>query len=89
LLSFGANLLLSNNITINIHRNIILSVVLCGSETWLPTLRDERRLGAFENRVLREMFGPKRDEVTGEWKKLHNEELKELYFSTNIFRVIK
>jgi len=52
-------------------------------------LREERRLRAFENRVLRRIFGPKRDEVTGEWKKLHNEELNDLYFSTNIVRAIK
>jgi hypothetical protein len=52
-------------------------------------LREERRLRVFENRVLREIFGPKRDEVTGEWRKLHNEELHNLYSSSNIVRVIK
>jgi hypothetical protein len=52
-------------------------------------LREERRLRVFENRVLRRIFGPKRNEVTGEWKKLHNEELNNLYFSPNIVRVIK
>jgi hypothetical protein len=55
----------------------------------LLTLREERRLRVFENRVLRRIFGPKRDEVTGEWRKLHNEELNDLYSSPNIVRVIK
>ena len=55
---------------IKIYRTIILLVVLYGSETWSLTLRDERRLRVFENRVLRRVFGPKRDEVTGEWRKL-------------------
>ena len=64
-----------------------MTVVLYGSETWSLTLREERRLRGFENRVLR-IFGPKRDEVTGEWRKLHNEELNDLY-SPNIVRVIK
>jgi hypothetical protein len=58
-------------------RTIILSVVLYGCETWSLTLRDERRLRVFENRVLRRVFGPKRDEVTGEWRKLHNEDLSD------------
>jgi hypothetical protein len=62
-------------------------VVLYGCETWSPTLREELRL--FENRVLRIIFGPKRDEVTGDWRKLHNEELHNLYSSPNIIRVIK
>ena len=57
---------------------IILPVVLYGCETWSLTLRDERRLRVFENRVLRRVFGPKRDEVTGEWRKLHNEEFSDL-----------
>ena len=59
---------------IKIHKTIIL-LFLYGGETWSLTLREERRLRAFENRVLRRVFGPKRDEVTGEWRKLHNEEL--------------
>jgi len=63
--------------------------VLYGCETWSPTLREERRQWVFENRVLRRIFGPKRDEVTGEWRKLHNEELIDLYSSPNIVRVIK
>ena len=60
--------LLSKNLKIKIHRNIILPVVLYGCETWSLTLREERRLRLFENRVLRKVFGPKRDEVTGEWR---------------------
>ena len=60
-----------------------------GCETWSITLREERRLRLFENSVLRRIFGPKRDEVTGEWRKLHNEELNYLYCSPNIVRVIK
>ena len=81
--------LLSKNVKISGCRNIILRVVLCGYETWSVTLREERRLRVFENRVLRRIFGPKRDEVTGEWRKLHNEDLNYLYCSRNIVRVIK
>ena len=81
--------LLSKNLKIKIYRTIILAVVLYGCETWSLTLRQERRLRVFENRVLRRIFGPKRDEVTGEWRKLHNEELDNLYSSPNIVRVIK
>ena len=64
-------------------------MVLYECETWSLTLRDERRLRVFENRVLRRVFGPKMDEVTGEWRKLHNEELSDLYFLPNIVRVVK
>jgi hypothetical protein len=60
-----------------------------GCETWSLTLREKHRLRVFENRVLRRVFGPKRDEVTGEWRKLHNEELNDLYFLSNIVRVVK
>jgi len=81
--------LLSKNLKIKIYRTIILPVVLYGCETWSLTLREECRLRVFENRVLRRIFGPKRDEVTGEWRKLHNEELNNLYSSPNIVRVIK
>jgi len=62
---------------------------LYGCETWSPTLREESKLRVFENRALRKIFGPKRDEVTGKWRKLHNKELNDLYFSPNIVRVIK
>jgi len=64
-------------------------VVLYGCETWSLTLREERRLRVFENRVLRKVLGPKRDEVTGEWRKLHNEELNDLYSLPNIVRLVK
>jgi hypothetical protein len=64
-------------------------VVLYGCETWSLTFREEHRVGVFENRVLRRIFGPKRDEVTGEWRKLHNEELRDLYSSPSIIRIIK
>jgi hypothetical protein len=60
-----------------------------GCETWSLPLRDERRLRVFENRVLRRIFGPNRDEVTREWRNLHNEELNDLYSSPNIVRVVK
>jgi hypothetical protein len=71
------------------HTSIILPVVLYGCETWSLALRDEHRLRVFENRVLRRTFGPKRDEVTGEWRKLHNEELHKLYSSPDIIRQIE
>jgi hypothetical protein len=57
--------------------------VLYGCETWSLTLREEHRLRVFQNRVLRRIFGPKRDDVTGDWKELHNEELHNLYSSPN------
>jgi hypothetical protein len=60
---------------------------VCG--TWSVTLREEHRLRVFENRVLREIFGPERDKVTGKWRRLHNEELCDLYSSSNIIRLIK
>jgi hypothetical protein len=73
--------LLSKNTKIKIYRTVILPVVLYGCETWSVTLREEHRLRVLENRVLRGIFGPKRDEVTGEWRRLHNEELYDLYSS--------
>jgi len=81
--------LLSKNLKIKIYRTIILPVVLYGCEAWSLTLREERKLSVFENMVLRRMFGPRRDEVTGELRRLHNEELSDLYCSPNIVRVIK
>jgi len=81
--------LLSKNLKIKIHRTIILPVVLYGCETWSLTLREGHMLRVFENRVLRKIFEPKRDEVTGEWRKPHNEELNDLYCSPNIVQVIK
>jgi hypothetical protein len=81
--------LLSRKSKIKIYRIIILPVVLYGCETWSLTLTEERSLRVFENRVLRRLFGPKRDEVTGEWRKLHNEELSDLYSLPNTVRVVK
>jgi len=81
--------LLSKNLNIKIYRTIILPIVLYVCETWSLTLREECRLWVFENWVLRRMFGPKRAEATGEWRKLHNEELNVLYSTLNIVRVIK
>jgi hypothetical protein len=71
------------------YRTIILPVVLYGCETWSLTLREKFRLRFFEDKMLRKIFGPRRNEVTGEWRRLHNEELLALYFSTNIIRVMK
>jgi hypothetical protein len=80
--------LLSKNLKIKIYRTINLPVILYGCEAWLLILREERRM-VFENRVLRRVFGPKRDKVTEEWRKIHNEELNDLYFLPNIVRVVK
>jgi hypothetical protein len=74
------------------NRNIQDYNFACGFawvKTWSLTLWEEHRLRVFENRVLRKIFGPKRDEVTGEWRKLHNEELRDLYSSPSIIRIIK
>jgi hypothetical protein len=81
--------LLSRNVKVKIYKTIILPVVLYGCETWSLAIREEHRLRVFENRVLRRIFGPKGDEVTGKWRKLHNEELHILYTSPNIIRQIK
>jgi hypothetical protein len=77
------------NVKIIIYNTIILPVVLYGCETWSLTLREEHKLRVFENRVLWRIFAQKRDEVTGEWRKLHNEELCDLYSSPGIIRIIK
>ena len=74
---------------IKIYRTIILLVILNGCETWSLKLREERMMRVLENGVLRRIFGLRRDEVTGEWRKLHNEELSDLYCSPNIVRVMK
>ena len=79
---------LSKNLKIKIYKTIILPVVLYGCETWSLTLREEFGLRVFENRILRRIFGPKKDE-NGEWRRLRNEELLSLYSSHNVVRVIK
>jgi hypothetical protein len=81
--------LLSKNIIIRIYKTIILPVVLYGCKAWSLTLRDEHRLRVFENRVLRRIFGPKRDEVMECWRKLHNEELRDLYSLPSIIRIVE
>ena len=81
------NLLSSSFLSKNIK--IMTLPVLYGCENWSLTLRKELTLWVYENRALRRIFGPKRKEVTGEWIKLHNEELSDLYFSPNIVRLIK
>jgi hypothetical protein len=73
--------LLAKNIKIKIHRTKIVPAVFSGCETWSLTLREECKLRVLENRVLRRIFGPKRNEIIGEWRKLHNEELNDLYSS--------
>jgi hypothetical protein len=91
LLSFGAESLVFQfaiKTEIKINRTIML-LDLYGCETWLLTLREERRLRVFENRVLRRIFGFKLDEITGKWRKLHNEELNDLYSTPIIVWVIK
>jgi hypothetical protein len=80
---------LSKNLNIKIYRTIVLPVVLYGCETWSLTLREKRGLSVFENRLFRRILGPKRDEVTGEWRKPQNEDLNNLYSLPNIVRVIK
>jgi hypothetical protein len=81
--------LLLRNVKVKIYKTIILPVVLYGCGAWSLMLREEHRLRVFENRVLRRIFGPKRVEVTGQWRKLHNEELHNLYSSPDIIRQVK
>jgi hypothetical protein len=81
--------LLSRGSKIKIYRTIILPVVLYGCETWSLTLKEERRIRVFKNWMLRRVFGHKRDEVTGEWRKLHNEQIRNFYSLPNIVRVVK
>jgi hypothetical protein len=81
--------LLSRNLKVKTCKTIILPAVLYRCETWSLTLREEHRLRVFENRVLRRIFGPKREEVTGEWRKLHSRKLHNLYSSPDIIRQIK
>jgi hypothetical protein len=81
--------LLSRNVKVKIYKTIILPVVLYGCETWSLTLKEDHRLSVFENRVQKIIYGPKRDEVTGEWRKLHNKELHNLYSSPDIIKQIK
>jgi len=78
--------LLSKSLKIKIFRTMVLPVVLYGCETWSLTFREENGLRVFETRVLRRIFGPKRDKVTREWRKLHNEEINDLYCSPTLFR---
>jgi hypothetical protein len=79
----------SRNVKVKIYKTLIVPVILYGYETWSLTLREEHRLRVFENRVLRGVFGPKRDEVTGQWRKLYNGELHNLYSSLDIIMQIK
>jgi hypothetical protein len=81
--------MMSRNVKVKIYKTIILPVVLYGCETWSLMIREEHKLRVFENRVLRRIFGPKRHEVTGEWRKLHNKELHNLYSSPAIIRQVK
>jgi hypothetical protein len=83
-----SSLIISKNLKIKIYKTVILPTVLYGCETWSLSLGEEYRLRIFENRVVRRIFGPKREE-DGSWRKLHNDELHDLYSSPNIVRVIK
>jgi hypothetical protein len=80
---------LSRNVKVKVYKTVIVPVVLCGCETWYVTFREGHRLRVFGNRVLRGIFGPKGDEVTGEWRKLHSGELRNLYSSADIIRQMK
>jgi len=84
--NFLSSNFISKNLKITIYRTIILPVVVYGCETWSLTLREGRRLREFENRVLRRILGPMKDDVTGEWRKIHYDELNDVYSSPNIVR---
>jgi hypothetical protein len=86
--NLSSSRLISKNLKIKINKIVILPFMLYGCETWSLTLREEHRLRVFENRVLRRIFGPQREE-DGPWRKMHNDELHSLYTSPNIVRVIK
>jgi hypothetical protein len=77
------------NIKIKIYKTVILPVVLYECETWSLTIREENRLGVFENRILRRIYGRLREEMSGGWRKLHNEEHHNLYSSPGIIRMIR
>ena len=81
--------LLSKKLRVNTYKTVILPVVLYSCEIWSLTLREEQKLRVFKNKVLRKMLGTKRDEIIGEWGKLHNSEIHALYYSHNINRNIK
>jgi hypothetical protein len=81
--------LLFKNIKIKLWRTVVLLVVLYGCGNWSISLREEHRLRVFKNRVLRNIFRPKKGKVTREWRRLHNEELYDLYFTPNIIQVMK
>ncbi|KAJ4432304.1 hypothetical protein ANN_20923 [Periplaneta americana] len=87
--TYVSSSLLSKNLKVRIYKTVILPVVLYGCETWTLTLREEQRFRVSENKVLRKIFGAKRDEVTAEWRKLHNAELHALYSSPDIIRNMK
>jgi hypothetical protein len=93
MLPFGAeplsSHLLSKNLKVRIYKTIILPVVLYGHETWALTVREEHKLRVSENMALRRIFGPKMDGIMGGWRKLHNEELHNLYSWPSIIRIIK
>jgi hypothetical protein len=80
---------LLKNLKTRTYKTIILPVVLYGCETWSLTLREEHRLGVFENMMLRRIFGPKSNEVTGEWRKVHSKEPHNLYSSPSTIRMMK
>jgi hypothetical protein len=87
--SLSSSRLLSRNAWVKIYKTTILPVALYGREAWSLALREVHILRMLENSVLRRIFGPKLDEVTGEWRKLHNEELRDLYSSPDIIRQVK